>query len=318
MSFRPSHSAPHTQLGALGILLAAGLSTASAHAAGAGCTVRVEPPGHPAWEQAARDATVRIAEHPKRGDCASAVVEVSERGARLVFTTRDGRRAQRQLARPAELAPALEALRVTGGIAPAPAKAADAAPPAAVGGDRKPLPPHTPPPATTGHSAVHFGASAGARIGAHALVTPVVDAFGSVSLERWELGVFGQWEASYHEIADEADARQRSSGVAAGIAVGRREPVGGSLSLLGGARLGVAALDEEVVEHNPAQSRAEGRLGAYVGAVVPRRGSTHFRAELVGEIVPNHIGQTPESTTGQPLMPWWATTLTVGVEIGHP
>ena len=80
----------------------------------------------------------------------------------------------------------------------------------------------------------------------------------------------------------------------------------------------MAALDEEVVEHNPTQSRAEGRLGAYVGAVVPRRGEAHFRAELAGEIVPNHIGQTPESATGQPLMPWWATTLTVGVELGRP
>ncbi len=276
------------------------------------------PSGNPAWEQAARDLEKNLAQHPTPGDCGSVVVEVQGAGARLVFTTSDGRRAVRQMARPEELAPTLEALRVTGSIAAPAAPATGPVPASAAIRDRSPVPQQPGHPAPAEHSAVHFGASAGARIGTHALVTPVLDAFGAVSLDRWELGVFGQWETGYHEVTDEANTSQRSSGLAAGISVGRREPVGGSLSLLGGARLGLAALDEEVVEHNPAQGRAEGRFGAYVGAVVPRRGETHFRAELVGEVVPNHIGQTPESDTGQALMPWWATTLTIGVELGRP
>lgn len=295
-----------------------GLAATTANAAGTPCHVSVMPSGNPAWEQAARDVEAKLAARSRPGDCGSAVVEVQGGGARLVFTTSDGRRAVRQLARPAELAPTLEALLVTGSIATPEEPGAHPAPLPTPIRDRAPARPAPSHVAPAQHAAVHFGASAGARVGTHSLVTPVLDAFGSLSLERWELGVFGQWEMGYHELVNEADPRQRSSGLAAGISVGRREPLGGSVSLLGGAQLGLAALDEEVVEHNPTQSRAEGRLGAYVGAVVPRRGETHFRAELVGEIVPNHIGQTPESSTGQPLMPWWATTLTVGVELGRP
>ncbi len=314
---QPAHPA------ALAALLAAGLSAATAHAASARCDVRVVPPGHPVWDQAARDASTQLAEHPAVGDCATVVVEVRESGARLVFTTRDGRRAVRKLAGPDELGPTLEALRVTGHVeaphspeSPAVAPAAPAAP--LVAGDRTPEPhkPAASPPEE--HSAVHFGASVGARLGTHALVSPVFDAFGSLSLEHWEIGVLGQWESGYHELGDEVAAGKRASGLAAGIAVGRREPLGSALSLLGGASLGMAALDEETAEHNPTQGVAEGRVGAYVGAVVPRRGFTHLRARLVGEIVPNHVGRTPENTAGEPLMPWWATTFTVGLELGRP
>lgn len=301
--------------------------TPAAHAGQAQCQVRVKPPGHPAWEQAARDASARLAQHAAPGDCATAVVDVHDGGARLVFTTRDGRSAVRQLARPEELGPTLEALRVTGSVAPAPAPPSPApapertpvlraAEPAAR--DRMPAPQQSGRPSRGEPAAVHFGASAGARLGTHALVSPVLDAFGSLSVEHWDIGVFGQWETGYHEMGDEADPGRRASGLAAGVTVGRRGRLGSAVVLLGGASLGMAALDEETAEHNPAQGVAEGRVGAYVGAVVPQGGQAHLRARLSGEIVPNHVGRTPENTAGEPLMPWWATTLTVGVELGTP
>ena len=79
------------------------------------CTVRLanEDDGR-GWKAAVVEAESRVRALPAEAhDCKSVEVHVAIDGAVVVFTTRDGRQAVRQVATPAELAATVEALLVT-------------------------------------------------------------------------------------------------------------------------------------------------------------------------------------------------------------
>src|SRR5882724_7869352 len=113
-------------IAASGVAALAWTTVARAQAA---CQVRVVSQGVPRWEAAAKEAqqsTSRAEAAPH--DCQSIEVTVLADGtSRLEFTTTEGRRADRQLQTPEELAPAIEALLVT--VAPLPPAAPAKTPP---------------------------------------------------------------------------------------------------------------------------------------------------------------------------------------------
>src|SRR5262245_20943335 len=94
-----------------------------ARASAAQCPIQLTGVESAAWRVAAEElARVDFGE----SDCAEIVVEVAAAGARVSFTTEDGREAMRTLSDPAELRPTVEALLVgdslTPPTAPAPAR----------------------------------------------------------------------------------------------------------------------------------------------------------------------------------------------------
>jgi hypothetical protein len=315
--------------------LAAGAAPCVVEAAGA------LPAG---WHEAVRSLGPAAA---GEDDCSSVRVRGEGGGARITLITRDGRRAERRVETPAELAPTLAALRVTfaedaqGAASDAPAASEGSDAPAA-GGEKPPAEPSPPPPVvaarTTDHPAADRGAATapsgreedgdrnatlfafmvGTRGGADSLFSPVVA--GSVSLlrSRWELGVIGGIDFRYTDVESTNPSERGGGTVSAGIFVGRREPAG-NVELLGGARLSVAAIfyDEDVsgparpvtpVEEEPRHGGpAEGRLGAYLGMAFPRRSAVRLRGDLVGDAV---VGSSPLL----PLTPGWAMSGLLGLE----
>jgi len=309
MSTPPSARRPHGKLAPAAVI--AVLIWALPRPALA-CRVELEGADSAAW----RAAAVALEGELAAEDCAGVELAVGESAARLTFTTRDGRSAERTLVDPAELTATVAALRVTIPEPPpaAPeaaneAPAAHAAPPARRAATAPPaLEPESP------DAGAIFALSSGTRGGGAALFSPVLGASASLMLDRWELGVTGAFEFQYFDLASHSAADRRSSAVALGVIVGRREPISG-FALLYGGRLSVVALLHEDRDHG----EAEGRAGAFAGVALPRTGGVRLRADLGADVVGAHPGFSEETPVGEsrgPITPQWAVSLLVGVEIG--
>jgi hypothetical protein len=301
------HSSP-VRLSMSAGVFAAALAPAAARAATT-CAVRVTPGGTPGWQAAADRLQAALSGPGARGDCETVEVKVRDGGAELVFTTRDGRRAVRELAAPSELGPTVQMLSVTGPAPPSPA-------PVAVERDVSVATPRVIV-VPNERARVLYGGGVGVRAGADTLVSPLLRAFGSMALGRWELGVLAQWEIRYNQIANPHPGAQPAWALAGSVRAARRQPLSRAMSLLAGADLTIAALDEESSEHSENEGRAEARVGAFVGAVLPRDTPTRWRAIVGADFAPSHFGKSSTNTDGVPLLPWWALTLTVGVELGR-
>jgi hypothetical protein len=261
-------------------------------------------------------------------DCRSVRVRSEEGGARLVLITRDGRRVERRVDAPGELASTLAALRVTVEDDRRDAGEPPATPPSTPVVETAPI---RPPAADTGPSknatgrddvgdrnGTLFALTAGVRGGDNALFSPVVS--GAISLLRsgWEIGVLGALDLRYASVSGAEPTVQGAGAIAAGIFAGRRAPVG-NVDLLGGARLSVAALfyDEDVsapAPPGPSPSQepqhggpAEARVGAYLGAAFPRSSTVRFRCDLAADAV-------VDSDPALPITPRWAMSALLGVE----
>lgn len=246
-------------------------------------------------------------------DCARIEIELerSTDAARLIFVTRDGRRAERRLAHPDELMPTVVALGVRGASeerstpvlenAPmAPARAADPVPPLAS--------PPSEPGAALDEARAHFAVLGGTRAGAGRLVSPVLGGSAAVTIGRWELGINLALELQYFSL-HRAVPQDPSSAASVGVTVGRREHIA-DVALLFGARSMVAALNDESQVGSGERGRAELRLGAYLGGVWPRQRNSRYRADLALDVVPHEsLG-----AIGTPVTPWLAVSALIGVE----
>lgn len=279
----------------------------------ASCPVELRGAPSEPWLRAGR-AIEALTTDPS--DCARIEIELerSTDAARLIFVTRDGRRAERRLAHPDELVPTVAALGVrgvNGSSTPAvedgpaaPARAADAVSPL----DSPP----SNPAAAPGEARALFALLGGTRAGAGRLVSPVLGGAAAIALERWELGINLALELQYFDLhLSEPDGP--SSAASVGVTVGRREPIA-DVELSFGARSMVAAVNDESRKDDGERGRAELRLGAYLGAVWPRQSSSRFRADLALDVVPHEsLG-----AIGTPVTPWLAVSALMGVEFGGP
>jgi hypothetical protein len=279
----------------------------------ASCPVELRGAQSEPWLRAGR-ATEAMTTDPS--DCARIEIELerSTDAARLIFVTRDGRRAERRLAHPDELMPTVVALSVQGvseSSTPvledrpmAPTRVADAVAPLD--------PPPSGPAAAPGDARALFALLGGTRTGAGRLMSPVLGGAAAITLERWELGINLAIELQYFKLnLSELDAP--SSAASVGVTVGRREPIA-DVELLFGARAMVAALNDESQKDSGERRRAELRLGAYLGGAWPRQRSSRFRADLALDVVPHEsLG-----ASGTPVTPWLAVSALMGMEFGGP
>lgn len=279
----------------------------------ASCPVELRGAASEPWLRAGRAIEALTADP---SDCARIEIELerSTDAARLIFATRDGRRAERRLAHPDELMPTVMALGVRGvneSSTPvledgpmASARAADAVSPLD-------SPPSEPAAAPVEARAL-FALLGGTRAGAGRLVSPVLAGAAAIALERWELGINLALELQYFDL-HLSDPDGPSSAASVGVTVGRREPIA-DVELLFGARSMVAAVNDESQKDGGEPGRAELRLGAYLGAVWPRQSSSRFRADLALDVVPHEsLG-----AIGTPVTPWLAVSALMGVEFGGP
>ena len=267
--------------------------------------------GSARWEQA---LLAVLASGLDDSDCASIHLDVSDDAARLTYTTRDGRRAERSLADPDELGPTIEALRVTVPVAgppPAPPPASEVA---------SEVRPKAAPPTPSG--APIFALLAGARRGGDTLFSPVLGGVASLMAQRWELALMTALEIQRFDVPNQTRAGRKSTTVALGVVVGRRVPVG-RVDLLGGGRVAVAALFDQDDQRGP----TELRTGGYLGAVLGPRGGIRVRAELAADLVGGSHSAAVEVADmdgqmgigeGDAFDPRWAVTCSLGVELGGP
>jgi hypothetical protein len=277
----------------------------------ASCPVELRGAPSEPWLRAGR-AIEALTTDPS--DCARIEVELEQStdAARLIFVTRDGRRAERRLAHPDELMPTVLALGVRGDSETpvledgptAPARAAEAVSPL----DSPPSVPAT----TPGEARTLFALLGGTRAGAGRLLSPVLAGSAAIALDRWELGINLALELQYFNL-DLSEPDVRTSAASVGVTVGRREPIA-DVELSFGARAMVAALNDESRKDSGERGRAELRLGVYLGGVWPRQSSSRFRADLALDVVPhNSLG-----TNGTPVTPWLAVSASMGVEFDGP
>jgi hypothetical protein len=134
----------------------------------------------------------------------------------------------------------------------------------------------------------------------------------ALMLGSWELGLVGRYEAHYVNARGKNDDRPDTSGATLGATVGVRKALG-RLALRGGGMILLAALHED---SGSKAGRAEARLGAYLGGLMPIAKTTRLRLDLGGEFVPYNIGRSERNALEESSLPWWALTLALGVEFG--
>jgi hypothetical protein len=236
------------------------------------CTILVvgDGPAPDPWQEAARGLVdwARASE-----DCASVRVVVQRNGARLIYETRDGREAVRQVGAPSELGPTLSALGETG----LPAVIAAPEPPLAVAAIGRAQPPPSPErPTSVGiRWAVQLGVSAarttnttyvaGASSGTTthgAVAGGLLVGILSFRFADWEIGPLGGLAS--------ASGGTPSPFLAAGV--GRRWNLSETFILVTGARAAYSLADRD----------ARPVVGGYVGAALALFRSVHLRAELDG------------------------------------
>jgi len=255
-------------------------------------------------------------------DCVSLRIEPSSGGARVLFTTKDGRTAERYVATPEELKPTVDALRVQApAAAPEPAPQPTAAP-------AEPVPASTPQPepaerANDDDAPIRFALFTGARGGADSLVSPLLSTALSLTFRHLELGATLSSELQYVDVQGMRPADRQTSTAALGLHAGARSPWGAA-DVLAGGRVAIATLltrDHESRVCPPDMMAScplgeedervsEWRFGAYAGFAIPRDSSLRFRTEIGGELA------TPGPGTGTlPLTPSWALSALVGLEL---
>jgi hypothetical protein len=285
------------------------------------CLVSVVPAeAEERWQDAARALEARLKNVAREIDCSAVTLEVAKERAFLVFTTRDGRQAVRQLQSPDELGPIVDALLVTLPPAPpappAPAVATEPAPSSSVTGAPLERPP-VPPLASSAGAHVVFQLLAGGRVGeSGGFVSPTFGLRGGVLAGAWEFTAFGQWDPVHAMVAG-APAGFSMSRYAVGVQAGRRAAVAAS-ALAFGATTSIAVTNEVGQDggggSSGGPSAAEPLVGAYLALVYPRSSRLRVRPELAADVVATRVGHTYSIDPALPALPWWSASASIGIE----
>jgi hypothetical protein len=290
--------------------------TTAAHAQVA-CPVRVVSPGAPRWEAAAKEAEQSTSHSEATPhDCQSIEVTVLADGtARLEFTTIEGKRADRQLQNPEELTPAIEALLVT--VAPLPRSSA------AVDAKTPPVTHELPAKKTThaelaaSHARPRFviGASAGTRFTfGHKYLAPAVSLRASGVFDRWELGVFGEWDPVFKRLSGATPAGFAMSALVVGALVGRREHAG-RFEVNYGVDLGIASVASSAdAAQSSSVDASQQRLGLYMGGRYPSDKTTRLTLDVLSDAALSGLRGPATEAAGLPPVPRYGVALSLGVE----
>jgi hypothetical protein len=279
-----------------------------AHATARADACRIEASGTDSAEWSAATASLDELALTDR-DCVRVRIDITADQARVVFTTADGRRAERIVTTPADLRPTINALRVQGPDAAAPQAAAAT----------EPSPP--PAPRRSNYTGLRLALLTGVRGGAESLVSPLLTGEVSFGWRRLELGASLSAEVQYFDMTGQRSPDRESGAAVLAANGGIRQP-SGSFDLRAGGRVAYALLlsvDSEAracplgeICPFPGYDERSGewRLGAYVGFAVPRSSMLRFRTELATD-----FALPPANDGVLPLTPPWALCLLLGIEV---
>jgi hypothetical protein len=288
-----------------------------------------------AWKDAVREAQGRLDAAAGEADCGHVDVRTDGRQWVIVFTTRDGRHAERPVLTPGQLAAIVEAMAMT---LPNPAQT-DPPPvlPTPTPADVAPATVRAP--AASEASKVHvliqgFG---GVRFGSPAsfgasgaVASPSFSVGIGLSVGPWELGVFGQSEPTYVLVAKAAPQSFAMSSYGVGVRSGYRHAVG-SFDAVAGVAASLVVTNETSQDIGGTTSSGSGggggptggvtpypepRVGLFAAAVLPRHARVRFRPELAFDAVASRIGNTTYSLDKGvlPPLPWWSASASIGIE----
>jgi hypothetical protein len=321
---------------------------------GQGCEVVLQPDeADPRWQEAIRELRTRLRQAAAGDvDCGGIMVRSDGPERLVVFTTRDGRRAERRVTAAGSLLAVVEALQTT---LPEPAAqsvdspAPDSAKPAAAD---QPVRAAAHPPVAAEAAKARFliEGIGGVRVPGPALCSRLPSArtciFSAVSLGagvginvgHWELGVLGQFEPTPAMLTGAFESGVSMSTYALGLRAGRRDPLG-PVDVVAGATASIAATfmsanangDNMMTGGTSAGMTGTGstgqpttvaqpRVGVFVGVIVPRRSRLRLRPELAFDFNPTRIGMD-DFDRNDPTLPklsWWSTSASLGVEWEAP
>jgi hypothetical protein len=299
------------------------------------------------WQEAVRDLRSWLNESSGRDvDCGGIEVRADGDSTSIVFTTADGRRAERPVPAPAQLLAVVEALTIT---IPEPPRQPDPPPalPARSAPDDRPraaVRAIASPDAKSTLVLIHGRGGMRLPGAAPCSSSPTAQrcTFGALSfgvglginVGYWDLGVFGQYDPTQVLLSGSTPPGFAMSSYAVGLSAGRRQPVG-PLDAIAGATAAIAVTDESSQDQatqtggqggqagaqggqTGGPSTAEPRVGFFAGFVVPRRGRVRLRPELALDVVASRLGQSYRVDSALPLLPWWSASASVGVEWEAP
>jgi hypothetical protein len=291
-------------------LFAAALVVPAAARADA-CRIETSGVESPEWS-AATASLVELALTDR--DCVRVQLELSGDRARVLFTTPDGRTAQRFVATPSELRPTIDALRVQGPAAPEPAAPPQARTP------EQPAP-SVEPAAAARDSDLRLALLAGLRGDPGSLVSPALTGELSIGAGILELGASLSAEIQYFDVTGTGNPERQGSAAVLAAQAGVRVP-SGSFDWRVGARIAFAPL--LTVNHDTQacpvgtvcpfpredERTSEWRFGAYAGLSVPNDSVVRFRTELGLDVVTPDPGDSSLALT-----PAGAISALLGLEV---
>lgn len=317
------------------ILALTSATVARPAAAGDTCALRLDPPqATGGWEAAVREANAKLSSSSET-DCADILVKLTSSGAVVLYTTRDGRRALREVSSPADLVPTIVALMVTFEIAaprprdPATSGVGSSAPPSGstpgpiirsiADWERPPIAPSAPdelepesPERST--TSLVLRAQGGARAALPGgSIAPTLGIAVTVVRARWEGSFSTQWEPSYAPEATSRIGRFRFSSASIGLTAGRREKLGSVVTLAFGpaAFASMATIKAGPELGNAGRARLEPRFGVFVAAILALMPSLHIRISALGDFNPVTLGHERDDI---PVLPPWGLDANVGLE----
>lgn len=288
------------------------------------CQVELVPADAPGWTEAFAAVARRV--HDQPSDCASIRIETAGRSARLVFTTHDGRQAERSIDRPDHLAATVTAVLVTTPLAKsvelvsakpmlglAPAVTAEPT-------DRSPAPKPIPAKESDHDRSAHLliALGAGGRYGGPGdFAGPHLAATAGISIAHWEIAAGIGWTPIEGSLAVKANGLSMST-YTVGVQFERRQPIAFLDGLLG--ITAAASITNEVgvdpVDKGGAGgwTNAEPHLGFYTGAAFPRRSPFRIRPTIAFDFVPTRVNRPLTFDSALPPLPWWGLTGALAIE----
>jgi hypothetical protein len=298
-------------LPALGVALGVGLAAPFARAVDAeSCAapkLSVLLPADPHWASATERLTAHLRQLSDLDRCARVTVRPDKTGVVLRISTSDGREAERHVENVEELLTATEALLV---LPPPPVKH-----PAKV--SPLELPPSEPKPvkADSMPLRVELGGGGSLRFGGSPLyVAAGVSAFADFVIDRWLLAMSARGDITDRLLGQPAPTDFIMSSAAVGVSAGRRIELGQAwLDALLGANVVVESQDADDADREIHGAAEDLRLGGTVRVSGPR--SATIRAFAAGdfEASPSRARSKKYLDRSLPELPWWSSSLTVGV-----
>lgn len=250
-------------------------------------------------------------------DCASIEVHVTLSGALVAFATSDGRQAIRRVDQPSELVATTDALMVTIPPSPPPVDDAPELHAAATSTSKDVATTITSPTVAADPFILELSLFTGLRTAfPHRFTSPVLGVGIGGHVNRWHLGVYGQWETSYSSPDGNVLPKGfQMNALGVGVSVGRWIRLSESVDGVVESRLGVAVVAQEGSEAigEVGGDTAEARVGLAFGVALPSTSHVRVRSMLGADLAVTRL-RGRASFNGLPAPPTWGAALTIAME----